>query len=102
MIVYEVNLEVDAAVADAFRAWLSGHVREILALPGFLGAQVLERRDPPPAAGQHALCVQYRLADQASLDHYLRHDAPRLRAEGQARFGGSFSASRRVLGTLTL
>jgi hypothetical protein len=96
-LVYEVNLDIDAAIADEYRAWLDAHVAEIRALPGFTGAQLFEVRDPPAAAGRLSLCVQYRLRDQADLDRYLAQHAPRLRAEGLARFGGRFSASRRVL-----
>lgn len=98
MIVYEVNLDVDAAIHADYRAWLDAHVREILALPGFVSAEILEYRDPAPAAGRRSLCVQYRLTDDAALERYLREDAPRLRADGIARFGGKFSATRRILG----
>ena len=95
--VYEVNLEVEAAIADDYRDWLRGHVAEILALPGFLGAGISEVLDPAPAEGFIGLCVQYRLADEAALAAYLCDHAPRLRAEGEARFGGRFRARRRVL-----
>jgi len=96
-VVYEVNLETDAAIGSAYRAWLQGHVRELLALPGFVAAQVYEVADPPPSAGRLSLCVQYRLRDQAALDAYLREHAPRMRADGVARFGDRFRATRRVL-----
>ena len=97
MIVYEVNLDVDNAVFAAYRTWLDEHVRYMLALPGFVGAEMFELRDPPPAAQRRSLCVQYRLASAADLDRYLRVDAPRMRADGQTRFPGQFSASRRIL-----
>lgn len=97
MPVYEVDIEVDAGIADAYRAWLDAHVREILALPGFTGASVMEVVDPAPAAGSVALCVRYRLRDAAALEAYLRDHAPRLRADGVARFGGRFRARRRIL-----
>lgn len=97
MIVYEVNLDVRDSVFAEFRAWLGAHVGEILALPGFVGAEILERRDPPPAAGRRALTVWYRLLDAAALDRYLAEHAPRLRADGVNRFGDAFSATRRVL-----
>lgn len=96
-VVYEVNLEVDADVARDYRSWLRGHVDELLALPGFTGAEVFEVSDPAPPAGRIGLCVQYRLRDAAALADYLRDHAPRLRAAGEARFGGRFRASRRVL-----
>ncbi len=97
MIVYEVNIEVDVAVLDEYRTWLDAHVAEIVALTGFVGATLLDVREPAPASHRHALCVQYRLHDAAALESYLREHAPRLRAEGTARFSGRFTATRRVL-----
>jgi hypothetical protein len=44
------------------------------------------------------LCVQYTLVDASALDAYLREHAPRLRADGVARFGDGFRAHRRILG----
>jgi hypothetical protein len=41
--------------------------------------------------------VRYRLRDRAALDDYLRDHAPRMRAEGLARFGDAFRAQRRVM-----
>lgn len=96
-VIYEVNIEVDGAVHDDYRRWLRDHVAEILALPGFKGAKVFEVLEPPPSAGRVGLCVQYTLQDRAALDDYLRDHAPRLRADGVARFGDRFQASRRVL-----
>lgn len=96
-VVYEVNIDLEAAIRADYLAWLDAHVAEICALPGFLGAQVLEVTDPPPAPGRANLCVQYRLTGPDALGRYLAEHAPRLRAEGVERFGTRFSASRRVL-----
>jgi hypothetical protein len=96
-VVYEVNLDVEAAIGADYLAWLRAHVAEICALPGFTGARLHEVIDPPPPPGRLHLCVQYRLVDAAALETYLRDHAPRLRADGLARFGGRFVASRRVL-----
>ena len=49
MIVYEVNLFVREAIAADFRVWRDAHVREIVALPGFRGADVSERHEPAAA-----------------------------------------------------
>jgi len=97
MIVYAVDVEVDAPAYAEYRAWLDAHVREMLALPGFVSAEILERSDPPPPPGRRSLSAYYRLSSAADLERYLRIDAPRMRAEGTSRFGGSFSASRRIL-----
>lgn len=96
-VVYEVNLDVDAGVIDAYRGWLDAHVAEICALPGFTGAHVLEVIEPPAAAGRVSLCVQYALRDAAALEAYLDVHAARMRADGLARFGGRFNANRRIL-----
>jgi hypothetical protein len=102
VILYVVDLIIDAEVAASYRSWLTTHVREMLSLPGFLAAELFERRTPPAPPGRIALCVQYRLASDADLERYLREDAPRMRAEGLARFAGSFQAERRVLSALSL
>ena len=95
-IVYEVDLDLDAAIAASYRDWLQAHVRQMLALPGFVSAEVFEVLEPAHA-GRVGLCLHYRLRDADALDAYLREHAPRMRAEGEARFGGRFAASRRVL-----
>ena len=96
MIVYEVSLQVDGEIAADFATWLQAHVAEILALPGFTGADILQVCEPlePGCVGW---CVAYRLRDRAALDRYLVEHAPRMRADGLARFGNRFRASRRIL-----
>lgn len=94
---YEVNITLDSAIEADYRAWLAAHVAQMLALPGFMSARVLDVRDPVPADGHVALCVQYWLTDAAALQDYFDQHAARLRGDGMARFGGRFSATRRVL-----
>ena len=96
-LVYEVNLEVDAAIAADYRAWLDAHVARILALPGFTGARIFEVLEPQAPTGQVALCVQYTLRGRDDFDSYLRDHASLMRAEGVARFGDRFRANRRLL-----
>ena len=96
-VIYEVNLDVDAGIETDYRAWLQAHMAEILMLPGFVEAQLFNIVDPAPAAGRITLCVQYRLRDAAALQDYFDQHAARLRGDGQARFAGRFSATRRVL-----
>lgn len=96
-LIYEVNLDLDAAIADDYLIWLREHIAHLCTLPGFLGARLHTVSDPAAEAGRVALSVHYRLRDQAALDDYLREHAPRMRADGISRFGGRFNASRRVL-----
>ena len=97
MIAYEVNIEVDVAILPEYRRWLDQHIRTILALPGFVSAELFEVLEPAAADGRCGLCVQYRLRGAEDLECYLRAQAPRLRADGELRFGGRFSARRRIL-----
>jgi len=97
MIVYEVNLFVQRAIEADYRPWLDTHVREMLSLPGFIDASVFECLQPAPGADQFAVCVHYRLNDEAALADYIREHAPRMRSEGIARFGTQFRGERRVL-----
>jgi hypothetical protein len=94
-ITYEVALEPDAEILPDFEAWLEYHVDEMLALPGFTGASIHKAEDPDSGAALRV--VRYQLTDRAALERYLDEFAPRMRAEGLARFGGRFRASRRVV-----
>ena len=98
-VLYEVTLRVRPAIADAYGAWLDAHVRELVALPGFLGAQVARvlPDDDDDAAATVVYCCQYRLRDRAAFDAYLREHAPRMREDGLRRFGDGFTATRRVM-----
>lgn len=94
-VIYEVNLRPEPAIAAEFDVWLRKHVRDMLALPGFLEAAISTRVDgdePEPTR-----TVQYRLLDRAALDRYLEEHAPRMRAEGIDAFGDRFTADRRIL-----
>jgi quinol monooxygenase YgiN len=93
MIVYEVRASVEQAIAGEYRAWLEPHIREILAIAGFARAELLVEDGEP---GYTVFSVRYHLASREALERYLREHAPRLRADGMARFGERFSTSRRV------
>lgn len=97
MIVYEVSVHIEPALRDAYFAWLRPHVAEILVLPGFTGADMFDVDEPLADDGWIGVCMQFRLVDRAALDAYLRDHAPRLRADGIARFGDRMRAQRRVL-----
>lgn len=96
-VIYEVSLDVEAGVIDDYRSWLETHVLEVCELPGFIDAHLYEVIDPPAEAGRVSLCVQYRMRDAAAFQSYLNDHAPRMREEGEQRFGGRYRAHRRVL-----
>lgn len=94
-VIYEVNLAVHPDAVEELMAWLPGHIREVLACDGFLGAEWFDAG--PDEAGAAQFSVRYTLRDRTALDAYFAGPAAALRAEGQARFGGRFTATRRVM-----
>lgn len=98
MVIYEVNLIVKREVAGEVAAWLPGHIREILALPGFESAEWLSDEDFHEDEGADPRwTIHYRLRSHDDFIRYAENDAERMRADGLERFGGSFEATRRVL-----
>lgn len=97
MVIYEVNLTVDAAIADDYATWLAPHIEEVLAVEGFTSADWWIVEPDGEDTAHVRWCVQYHVESRRALAAYFRNHAERLRGDGLARFGGQFAASRRVL-----
>ncbi len=93
-LIYEVECQLDPDIVADYDAWLPGHVRDVLACPGFHGASI-EIPETPPGERQRRR-IRYRVESVAALDHYLENDATRMRAETAQRFGGRVQCERRV------
>ncbi len=94
MLIYEVNLYVDNAVAEEMAVWMKDHIREMLAFEGFVGATWYQR---DPEEGRQRWVVHYQVERWDQVNAYFEHHADAMRQDELARFGGSFSADRRVL-----
>lgn len=94
-VLYEVNLDADAAIEGPFDTWLRDHIADVLQFNGFLSAEILG--GDMATDGRIRRIVQYRLRNQDALDSYLREHAPRMRAQGVEKFGERYTAERRVL-----
>lgn len=71
-----------AAMADEWIAWLrDDHLAKVIAA-GALDAEIV-RHDGEPVRVE----VRYHFASRDDFSRYEREHAPRLRAEGLARFG---------------
>ena len=92
--IYEVECQLDPDIVADYDAWLPGHVRDVLACAGFVGASI-ESPETAPGERQRRR-VRYRVESAAALDHYLENDATRLRAETAQRYGGRLQCERRV------
>lgn len=97
MLIYEVNLKVDRAIESEYLAWLNDHVREMLELGCFEGAQIYREEQDGSGDGQFRMVVHYQVRGRETLQRYFDEHAASMRADGLERFGARFSATRRVL-----
>lgn len=75
----------DAATAQEWLAWLrDGHIAEVL--QGGATAAVIVQMDGAAEDSGLVLEVRYRFPSRIAFATYMQNHAPRLRAEGLARF----------------
>lgn len=86
------------AVAAAYVAWLEGgHTDEVV--KGGAESAMIVRLEPDAPGGPARVEVRYVFSTREAFDRYIRECAPRLRAEGLARFGpGSGVVFERTIG----
>ena len=94
-LIYEVTLTIEREIIDAFDGWLANHVEQMLALPGFVSANVFTLDDDEDGNAQRV--TQYILESEGDLDSYIADNATEMRQSGIDRFGDQFSATRRIL-----
>lgn len=98
MVIYEVNLTVQANIIETFLTWLTNHIKDMLRLDGFASAQCcMEHRDEQ---GSIYLTVRYTIETMTHLEHYFEHHAHQMREEGLQRFPNQFTATRRIFDVL--
>jgi Protein of unknown function (DUF3667)/Domain of unknown function (DUF4286) len=94
-LIYEVTLTIERDIIDSFDGWLANHVEEMLAIPGFISANVFALDDDD--SGQVKRVTQYFLDSEGDLESYLVDQATAMRQSAIDRFGEQFSATRRIL-----
>ncbi|ASQ45300.1 DUF4286 family protein [Legionella clemsonensis] len=96
MIIYEVNLEIEVAIFDAYMHWLRPHIKDLLTIEGFIKADLLVDMDSKDK-GIRKIIVAYYIKNYEAYSNYLINHATQMREEALKRFNGQFNASRRVL-----
>ncbi len=94
-LIYEVTLTIARDIVDTFDGWLANHVEEMLAIPGFVSANVFALDDDEDGNAQRV--TQYILESEGHLDAYLADRSAEMRQSGIDRFGDQFTATRRIL-----
>ncbi|MGS2722342.1 DUF4286 family protein [Porticoccus sp. GXU_MW_L64] len=97
MLIYEVNLTVSRDIASDYRTWLQTHIEDMLKNPGFHAAKFYQRDADQAGGDGECWTVHYFVESRAALNEYLDGPAIAMREDGIKRFGGKFSANRRVL-----
>ena len=95
MVIYEVNITVDVAIADQYYAWLVEHVPLMLETGLFLSADILQQTDNQEKE-KTTFTIIYKLNHLDDLQSYFTHHAEKMRTAGVAAFANQFTASRRV------
>lgn len=96
MVIYEVNIKVKEDIFNEYVAWLVPHIEEMVNFPGFLGH--VRSIDTEGGDSEYGfLTVHYFVESKGCLDDYLENHSSRMRGDGEKKFGGAFSATRRVL-----
>lgn len=91
-VLYEVNLIIDASIREAFLPWLNSHMAQMVALDGFVSARAFINEED-----ENQIICHYQLRDMAAMRSYLAGPAKDMRADGIARFGDQFTATRRIM-----
>ena len=94
MIVYEVNLHIDAIAADEYAEWLGPHIEQILDIEGFQKADWFVCDSD---GDKVHWSIRYQLDSRESLESYQKNYAPALIKEGIDKFGQYLSSDRRVM-----
>ncbi|MGZ3768316.1 MAG: DUF4286 family protein [Bdellovibrio sp.] len=97
MVTYIVHLMVRHEVYADYVEWLKTvHINEVLACPGFIGAELCLRKGGSLEASSRDVKVIYKIKDEEHLKLYMTEYAMKLREKGLEKFPGQFSAQREV------
>ena len=97
MIVYNVTVKIDLAVADDWLAWMRReHIPEVIATGLFVSYRLLRIVDDEEPDGL-SYAVQYTCASRASFDRYVRTYAADLQRKHRERYSNSFIAIRTLM-----
>ncbi len=100
MVIYEVNLSIEAEIGTSFEHWLRAHVADMLEFDGFESAAWYWRKAENEGSmpdGRILWTIHYSVRDRDALDAYLDGTAEEKRERSLDKFRGYFSATRRIL-----
>lgn len=100
MIIYNVTVNIDDDVHDAWKHWMKEvHIPEVLGTGMFLENRFMKVLVEEEMGGT-TYAIQYTCENMERFRQYEEQFAPSLRADAEKRFGGKFVAFRTLLETV--
>ena len=98
-LIYNVTVSVEPKVLSDWITWmLDEHLRDMLGTGCFLGFTFSELHTDNQTGPTYT--VQYELTSKADFERYERQFAPKMRAEGQRKFGEKALAFRTTMSVI--
>ena len=94
MYIYEVSLQIELDIYEAYRAYLDRHIPEVVECSGFLKADILVATEI--SDGIQLVRVLYHANALDTIHQYFEQHAAVMRADALKHFPSGFSASRQV------
>ena len=97
MIIYNVTVKPEPAIALEWLAWLrEEHIPDVMGTGCFQKAVILEMMDNNESEGP-TFAIQYHAESREDVDRYLSDHATEMRARGLSRWGDRFMAFRTIM-----
>jgi hypothetical protein len=99
MILYNVTVSIDPAIAEEWLAWMrSTHIPEVMATGCFVESRL--SRVQGEEEGGVTFAVTYLSPSQEKMDEYQQQHAPVLQKDHAERYAGKFAAFRTILSVI--
>lgn len=97
MFIYNVTVQVERSIADAWLSWLQQeHIPELLQTGCFVKHQVVKLVDAEETESV-TYAIQYYAESETELNKYLNEHASVFRQRGFDRWGNSYIAFRTIM-----
>ena len=97
MIIYNVTIKVDAAIADAWLKWLlDEHIPDVMSTKCFADYRVVRLIEVDETEGP-TYAVQYNAETKSDYNRYIELHAPAMRQRSYDKWGERFIAFRSVM-----
>lgn len=97
MIIYNVTIKVEAAIASEWLQWMQQvHIPEVIATGCFTHAVTVRLLDIDDTEGP-TYAVQYHAESKANYNRYIDKFAEELRQKGFSKWGNKFVAFRSLM-----